>query len=49
LIPRETNALALFEQAASVEIAYFDSPALTILYEKFVAKQVFLVIDGRTA
>jgi glutathione S-transferase len=46
LIPREVNALAVFEQAASVETAYFDSPALTILYERFVAKQVFCVIDG---
>ena len=39
------NALALFEQAASVETAYFDSHGITIYHERILAKQVSLIFD----
>ena len=38
LIPTDLKAHAIFEQAASIETSYFNTPAGTILYEKVVKK-----------
>jgi len=38
LIPTDLQAFALFEQAASIEMGYFDSPATVILTEKVLKK-----------
>jgi glutathione S-transferase len=41
LIPTDTKSRALFEQAASIETSYFDSPATTIMMEKVVKRYLF--------
>ena len=38
LLPTDLKAMALFEQAASIEVGYFDSPANVVLHEKFIKK-----------